>query len=198
MSNIDPTTDGTVRTDESDLIAEGTPKRPGAIRALIAIEDSEESWDAVEFAARLLKPDDETMVVNVASVQQPLWIAAGGLMAYPRLYPGYSYAYPAPAGTSPAVPAVEPGEGRKDPLVPDTEAEGQQMVEEAGDKLGAVATGVVHGDPVDRIVRIAEESEIDLIVVGTADPGLLSRIFSGPSVSRDIVDKAPCSVLVVR
>ena len=64
--------------------------------------------------------------------------------------------------------------------------------------VNADVTDVVHGDPVERIIAMAEESHVDLIIVGTGDPGLLKRIFTGPSIARDIVDHAPCSVLVVR
>jgi nucleotide-binding universal stress UspA family protein len=53
------------------------------------------------------------------------------------------------------------------------------------------------GDPGDTIVRLAEERDVDLIVVGTRDPSLLRRLL-GQSVSESVVRHADRDVLVVR
>jgi nucleotide-binding universal stress UspA family protein len=48
----------------------------------------------------------------------------------------------------------------------------------------------------DALIQVAEERRADLIVVGTREPGFLSRLFEG-SVSRDLAKRAHCDVLIV-
>jgi len=58
---------------------------------------------------------------------------------------------------------------------------------------------VVHlaiGLPVSVITEYAREKEIDLIVIGTHARGVLNRIFMG-SVSKAVMERAPCPVLMV-
>ena len=55
---------------------------------------------------------------------------------------------------------------------------------------------VTLGDPAAEIVELAERREADLIVVGTREPGLLSRLL-GLSVSGAVQRKAHCDVLIV-
>jgi nucleotide-binding universal stress UspA family protein len=52
------------------------------------------------------------------------------------------------------------------------------------------------GDPASEIVELAERRGADLIVVGTREPGLLSRLL-GLSVSGSVQRKAHCDVLIV-
>lgn len=52
------------------------------------------------------------------------------------------------------------------------------------------------GDAPDEILRLAEERDADLIVVGTREPNLLARLL-GHSVSGAVQRKAHCDVLVV-
>lgn len=49
----------------------------------------------------------------------------------------------------------------------------------------------------EEIIRTAAREEADLIVVGTKDVGSLRRLVVG-STSRPLVDKAHCSVMIVR
>ncbi|MGI8606369.1 MAG: universal stress protein [Gaiellaceae bacterium] len=52
------------------------------------------------------------------------------------------------------------------------------------------------GPPADAIVRLAEERDVDLIVVGTRRKKFLERLVEG-SVNQDVLRRAPCDVLVV-
>lgn len=59
---------------------------------------------------------------------------------------------------------------------------------------GQFETGL--GEPAHEILRIAEERDADLIVVGTREPGLISRVL-GLSVSGGVQRRAHCDVLIV-
>jgi nucleotide-binding universal stress UspA family protein len=52
------------------------------------------------------------------------------------------------------------------------------------------------GDPADTIMMVAEERDVDLIVVGTREPGLLDRVLR-QSVSRSVARKTHRDVLIV-
>lgn len=71
----------------------------------------------------------------------------------------------------------------------------KQLAEEAGVKCNTVVeTG---RSPADNIVRYAEESKTDVIVMGHRGLTALDRFVVG-SVAGRVVAYAPCSVLVVR
>ena len=154
------------------------------MKVLLAVDDSDASRDAVAFAQRLLRPDDDVVVIHAMSTHPPLAMPAGGLAGLAG-YPPYA-AIGAPIETQRA-------EGLRDP-----DQIAQATVDAAATAVDADDTTVTVGDPVDRVVSIAEDEGIELIIVGTSDPGLFSRILTGRSVSRDIIDKAGCSVLLVR
>jgi len=54
-----------------------------------------------------------------------------------------------------------------------------------------------HGLPTEEILRSARKNESDLIVIGGPKPRTIDRLFKD-EVALDIVDHAPCPVLVVR
>lgn len=61
-----------------------------------------------------------------------------------------------------------------------------------------VASHVIEGDdPAETLVRFADESGIDAIVVGTRALGTLQRLLVG-SVTDEILKRAHCPVMVVR
>jgi nucleotide-binding universal stress UspA family protein len=64
--------------------------------------------------------------------------------------------------------------------------------------MGVAATGeLVHGDPVDQIIHVAEKTHADLIVLGHKHRhSWLERWWRG-SISKALIELAPCSVLVV-
>jgi nucleotide-binding universal stress UspA family protein len=144
------------------------------MRVLIAIDGSHEAHQAMTVADELLPEDAEIVLLDVVEPDSAL-LAAGhdGVIAYP---------------TS----AVLELERRRD-----TQARSSLRVAAAG--LAGRDPEVVldHGHVADRIIEIAREGKMDLVVVGTRDPGWWDRLWSG-SVSRKVAADAPCSVLVVR
>ena len=91
-----------------------------------------------------------------------------------------------------------PGEAHVDPK--DVEARSQALAAARSflDGRGVSATYIEgHGSPADVIVQEAEDSNADLIVVGTRGLHAGKRAFVG-SVSTKVVHHAPCDVLVVR
>jgi nucleotide-binding universal stress UspA family protein len=61
----------------------------------------------------------------------------------------------------------------------------------------SITTEVLFGSPERRIVEKAEETNPDLVVVGSHNHSRWERLLIG-SVSNSVVHHAPCSVLVVR
>ena len=100
-----------------------------------------------------------------------------------------------------AAPVLFPaahGIGPIDPTsTPEQHREELGHVKAVLDKLGiSSAYQVGLGDPADVILEAAEECEADMIVVGTSEPRLLSRIL-GLSVSENVQRRAHCDVLIV-
>ncbi|HEY7423006.1 MAG TPA: universal stress protein [Gemmataceae bacterium] len=60
-----------------------------------------------------------------------------------------------------------------------------------------VESTVLEGDPVDMILRAAEETHSDVIVMGTHGRTALSRLLLG-SVAESVLRKAPCPVLTAK
>jgi universal stress protein A len=60
-----------------------------------------------------------------------------------------------------------------------------------------VETQVMEGDPVDMILRAAEETDCDVVVMGTHGRTGLGRLLMG-SVAEAVIRKAPCPVLSVK
>jgi nucleotide-binding universal stress UspA family protein len=56
---------------------------------------------------------------------------------------------------------------------------------------------ISHGDPASRIIDIASERDVDLIVLGSRGIGGIKRLFVG-SISDKVANHAPCPVMIVR
>jgi nucleotide-binding universal stress UspA family protein len=73
-----------------------------------------------------------------------------------------------------------------------------KKAEDICEQLGVLYSSLfVDDSPPLAICRVAEERDVDLIVLGSRGLTVLSRILLG-SVSKYVVTNAPCSVLVVR
>jgi nucleotide-binding universal stress UspA family protein len=69
----------------------------------------------------------------------------------------------------------------------------QALLEERGIAADAL---VARGDPASAIARLAEEHDVDLVVVGTRELGALQRLL-GQSVSQAVSRRVRCDLLIV-
>jgi nucleotide-binding universal stress UspA family protein len=79
----------------------------------------------------------------------------------------------------------------------DDEAKGRLRRLEAEAHHVRVESQVMEGDPVDMILRAAEETHSDVIVMGTHGRTALARLLLG-SVAEAVLRKAPCPVLTAK
>ena len=68
---------------------------------------------------------------------------------------------------------------------------------QAREKNVSVVEHVAQGKPSAEIIRFAQETEIDMIVLGTHGKGMLDQALFGSTTER-VVRRAPCPVLTVR
>ncbi|MFW9966865.1 MAG: universal stress protein [Candidatus Thorarchaeota archaeon] len=81
----------------------------------------------------------------------------------------------------------------------------QKVGEEILANAGRLASGldcevtelISHGDPANKIVDIACEREVELIIMGSRGVSGIKRLFVG-SISDKVVNHAPCPVMIVR
>lgn len=140
-------------------------------RILLAYDGSEPSQHAADRAAALaVKLGGQVTVLVVAEfTPAPYTVVTPGLM-------------------DPMPPALDTDTYER--LV----AEGVTLVRNAG----AAAEGRLEwGSPADRIISVAEGEEFPLVVLGHRGVGGLESLLVG-SVAKHVIDRAHCSVLVVR
>ena len=100
------------------------------------------------------------------------------------------------------VASLGPEGGVYDPMVEDLQRERYRAVLESGvarlAQAGLQSRGeVLSGDPVQELAKAADRLQADLIVVGHRHlEGWAARWWRG-SVSKHLIEEAPCSVLVV-
>lgn len=144
------------------------------MRVLIAYDASDCSHAALELAARLpWSAPTRLTILSVVEEHRDVFGAADGVLIYPVALPTDS----------------------------EIAAEVAQQLAEAAAKLKVpgrtVDTIVAHGRPASVIVDKAAELAVDVIVVGSRGFGPWSTLLLG-SVSTEVVDHAPCPVLVAR
>jgi len=151
-------------------------RRPALRHILVAIDGSEPAQAAVEFVARL--PLDPALLVQVL-----------GVVERPR--------FPS------AAPAAVAGHLRAaiEQLLAERMTTLGLALEQAAEAFGARAPRVERriavGDPTDQIVRAADTTDTDLVVVGARGLGALKRLLLG-SVSEAVLRGSDRSVLIVR
>jgi nucleotide-binding universal stress UspA family protein len=145
-------------------------------RIVVGYDGSDEAHRALDRAAELAqKFTAELIVVSVETLVDALPL--GEAVAMPM----------APL----AGPAIDP-----------------ELEHERWERIGAEARRILEtrglkpeivnpiGDAADEIVRVADERDADLIVVGTHEPGFLERLLGG-SVSQGVARRAHCDVMIV-
>jgi nucleotide-binding universal stress UspA family protein len=149
------------------------------MHVMIAVDGSEASDAALAAAAELFGTDVDYTIVSVGP---PLPVSSIE-----------------PFGLAPALLTITSPDGV--PIL-DSYSNAEDAVEEARAALEAghvrsVDTVVEVGGPAPTICKVAAEHDIDVIVVGAHERGWLSRLVR-PSIAHDLIDDAPCHVLVVR
>lgn len=154
------------------------------MKILIALDDSDASHDAVQFANEMLDLDaaegaarHEILILHVTRSVLPFAYVAdpltGGIV-YPEALPMVMQAQAAEDASE---------EGAMNEVAAEFEADSSVLIE--------------HGDAGRTICVVAEEQKVDLIILGTRDRGAWSKLWH-PSVSDHVVRHAVCPVLVVR
>jgi nucleotide-binding universal stress UspA family protein len=94
------------------------------------------------------------------------------------------------------VPGVEPDEvsGYAPEVMPNAEAVAAEAVEGIDEQLRATGHAL-SGAPAPAIVDACEQAGADLLVAGSRGYGPVTRVLLG-SVSKELVHRAPCPVLV--
>lgn len=141
---------------------------------LVATDGSDFAIAAARRGVPLLAPDSDVTVITVVPPTPP---ARG--MAEPAIDSGLVY----PRATEAHDASV---------------AHGRADVDATVDALGIdAAVRVEQGDPGETICEVADHEGFELVLVGSHGAGLLKRALLG-SVSRYVLQHAPCPVLVVR
>lgn len=139
---------------------------------LIAVDDTDESMDAVSVAYDLFGPAPDYLVTSIGRMPPA---------AYPMT----------PGGAMPMhVALVDVADSMM--------ASATATAVEAAENLEVDATIEVDTGPVGAAVcRIAEDSGASVIVIGSHDRSIWARLFHS-SVGKYVIDNAPCPILVVR
>lgn len=146
-------------------------------RILAPVDGADMSNEVLEQATRLamLQEDSVVMVLHVAEMVHDLPVAA-----------------PVPVGSALVGSAVD--------IEQRTVREAEEVLSQATELLQR--TGIRHearlryGNAASEICTNAEVEDSDVIVIGRKDKSAIERFLLG-SVSRAVVDNAPCNVLVV-
>jgi nucleotide-binding universal stress UspA family protein len=143
------------------------------MRVLIAYDASDNAAQAVALARAVSWPDGST--IRVVSVVEPLGPSLAGRW------------------TGVADPTSHVAAAIKDHL----ETRIVDVVQALGHPRRQVESAIVHGRPASVIVDEAHDFGADLLIVGSRGHGAVASLVLG-SVSGEVVDHAPCPVLVCR
>jgi nucleotide-binding universal stress UspA family protein len=85
--------------------------------------------------------------------------------------------------------------GGRDPVLHDVEADHIRQLEETAAAAGARAEAVASSSPAHGLHRLTEDTEADLVIVGSAHHGKVGQIVAG-SVGLALLHGSPCSVAI--
>ncbi len=149
------------------------------MRVLLALDGSPSADAARQLVGSLAWP--EGSVIDVVGVMEPVWEALAPLIV--------------------ATPGVVVGEPADEALDRQAREDLERILDEAVAALASptltVRRKVLEGRPATLIVDAAGDLRAELVVVGSRGRGPLRSMVLG-SVSAEVVDHAPCPVLVVR
>jgi nucleotide-binding universal stress UspA family protein len=144
------------------------------MRILIAYDGSQAADEAVALARSVAWPPDST--VRVVAVAEPPVVALGAPWA---------------PGSATIAPEID---DQMVAYLDDRVADAVQRLKEAAGNVKGV---VLRGRPATAIVDEARELGADVIVAGSRGHGAIAELVLG-SVTAEVVDQAPCPVLVAR
>ena len=146
-------------------------------RVLLGVDGSKDSGQAVSYLKRFpLLADSKIIAVHVVHLPSPTFSGARGYYETAKL------------------------SGELERLRNAAEAEGRGILDDAAKALGKtsqVESMLTTGPPARRLVELAGELNADMVVVGSRGLTGADRFLMG-SVSLQVCQHAPCSVLVVR
>ncbi len=149
---------------------------------LVAVDGGEASQRAVAFVNRFFEGMPVEIVgLNVANepiTWMPVGVGVGAAFSWP-----FGVAEGSTLPDSAAAAAAGAAQRRGDETLADS-------------GLRCERREVRFGDPVDVITRVAADEHVDLVVVGSADKGLLARLLSG-SVTLRLARHPAVPVLIV-
>lgn len=147
-----------------------------SIRVVMATDGSEAAVDAAQRSMQLLRPNSRVAVVMVITERKEPMEDAGGFEG----------------------PVITEDEADKDWMR--SRATGQAALDRTAEVLGPdVELHLVADDESTgaAVVRVAEEMNADVLVIGSSDKNWLSRLF-GTSVSDYVAHHSPCPVMLIR
>ena len=143
------------------------------MRVLVAYDGSAGSAEAVALAAAIPWPNDS--VLRVVSVIEPIMMATSG-------------PWDGGAALAPELDAA---------ITANAHDAMSEVVELVGASGTSVEGMVLRGRAASEIIDAARELRADLVIVGSRGHGTIASLLLG-SVSSEVVDHAPCPVLVAR
>jgi nucleotide-binding universal stress UspA family protein len=145
---------------------------------LVPIDGSEHSVRAMSYALDLA--EKYSADIKLLSVAQPV-VATGSMFLTQPILP--------PASTAIYVKEIEAAHEK-------ILAEALRKAKERKPNIN-ISKQLVNGRPADKIVKIANDGNFDLIVMGSRGAGGIKEFFLG-SVSDRVADEARCPVLLVK
>jgi nucleotide-binding universal stress UspA family protein len=145
---------------------------------LVPIDGSEHSVRAMSYALDLA--EKYSADIKLLSVAQPV-VATGSMFLTQPILP--------PASTAIYVKEIEAAHEK-------ILAEALRKAKERKPNIN-ISKQLVNGRPADKIVKIANDGNFDLIVIGSRGAGGIKEFFLG-SVSDRVADEARCPVLLVK
>lgn len=161
---------------------------------VVAYDGSEEADRALARAADLCSAFSAQLAVVSLSASPHIPVAVSAFEPAAVLVP------PAAAGPSATAGAVPLPELQPEPTLPTAEELAQRLLEQARLSLAGRRVDAEYlvevGDPVERLLDVADQRDADLIVIGSRERGFIERLL-GRSIDESVARRANRDVLLV-